>query len=1072
MIFEGMTLDDLRSHCYMIGATRSGKTNALMVIMDYLFSEQVQKKMPCSIVFIDPHGDAALELAMRIDPLDRERVLLFDPRYTPFGLNPLELPPDVSSAKDRTREEKAMLVQTQVDEMLTVLKELFGTDVKEAPRLIWIFRGALYFLYQFSDSPSFKDLHFLLTDMLKRDESGIGTLLRTSKVQEDIMSKTIEAISKLQADAFMAVINRISNFVLPADALTPRIFCAEATTVPFGEMLKPGRLSIFRLSRFYLPDNFRTLVTNSIILRLYFMIQERARELERSGMTSGARTPVFLVIDEFQNAIQMEIFQTIVSEAAKFGLYIIMAHQNISQIPDRLFETVTGNVGNIISFRLNAEDAQRVAKLLSPRDEKLPGFLAGMANWECVMRKNPVGSSGILRTYRVEVPLVHPPVRDVEAVFKFMKNEMAEYAGVYDSKKEPAYRRETTSYLAMLGLPQETPVAWAILCMLYREGPGPKDVKWVKAALYSANKWDSNLVQGEINALNDKGLIRVHVREGLFQGREPENEDEKVRSRVTYAEITGKAVGVYFSREIHGNRTGDAIHHSLISDELKRYWDLGWYTIVDYGEYNAERPDILVYKTIPDREADIVGAVDPVNWCDTPTAVEVETYPSKSAEQVLKNYEKNTGRNILFVVDSEENEKEIRRILGEDRKYNVRVNPREELAKGEGKGESAAPPPPTAPGPLDGGHEKAKERPPVTDDAYTAGLAAFLKTNQEKWEGKCGILLPSLVPFAEAARAAAMVPIDFNPIKRAYEESASASVKAPPKPLREATEWAAGMMAAGKDGEEVLDALRDSGWSMEEAYLIKETLNFAGIRGQEKERVPVAQNLKFPRNMVFDDMKERGAKERVYFPQIREIEMSKGVPDGYVLEAWKAYLKSRGELDRLALKDLPPTPTSAPSLHQPQPQVQAGEKTIGGEGRSGESPPAQAQQQAGQQRPATTSTTDAATAAAQAEAPAAVSQPAKPKQPFQEKLSEVDMEMEKLFGGEEKEKQRGIPEPERKVRESILEKLEGDPSTPVHTLTEITGVSDRQVQEYLDQMVDEGVLVRKGSFYEIRSLRI
>jgi len=196
--------------------------------------------------------------------------------------------------------------------------------------------------------------------------------------------------------------------------------------------------------------------------------------------------------------------------------------------------------------------------------------------------------------------------------------------------------------------------------------------------------------------------------------------------------------------------------------------------------------------------------------------------------------------------------------------------------------------------------------------------------------------------------------------------------------------------------------------------------------------VPVAQNLKFPRNMVFDDMKERGAKERVYFPQIREIEMSKGVPDGYVLEAWKAYLKSRGELDRLALEDLAPTPTSAPSPRQPRLQPQSGE----------------------------------------AETPAAVSQPAKPKQPFQEKLSEVDMEMEKLFGGEEKEKQRGIPEPERKVRESILEKLEGDPSTPVHTLTEITGVSDRQVQEYLDQMVDEGVLVRKGPLYEIRRLRI
>jgi flagellin-like protein len=129
-----------------------------------------------------------------------------------------------------------------------------------------------------------------------------------------------------------------SPLISAGNPLTPRIFCAERTTVPFEEMMKPGRLSIFRLSKFHLPEDFRVLITNSVILRIYFMIRERARELEGSGMSAEARTPVFLVIDEFQNASQMEVFETIVSEARKYGLYLIMAHQNPAQIPEKLFE--------------------------------------------------------------------------------------------------------------------------------------------------------------------------------------------------------------------------------------------------------------------------------------------------------------------------------------------------------------------------------------------------------------------------------------------------------------------------------------------------------------------------------------------------------------------------------------------------------------------------------------------------------------------------------------------------------------------------------------------------------------
>ena len=86
------------------------------------------------------------------------------------------------------------------------------------------------------------------------------------------------------------------------------------------------------------------MLTSAIVLRIYFMVQARARELERGGGvedgSSSQRTSVHVFIDEFQSISELGILSTILSESAKFGLYLNIAHQNISQIPDNLFDAI------------------------------------------------------------------------------------------------------------------------------------------------------------------------------------------------------------------------------------------------------------------------------------------------------------------------------------------------------------------------------------------------------------------------------------------------------------------------------------------------------------------------------------------------------------------------------------------------------------------------------------------------------------------------------------------------------------------------------------------------------------
>ena len=130
-------------------------------------------------------------------------------------------------------------------------------------------------------------------------------MLKSRKINDEIIRSTIEAISKLQKDAFAPVINRIANFVLPPQSITSRTFCARTSKLDFAEMTTPGRLTIFRITK-SLPYDFRRLISASIVMRFYFEVEKRAARLERAGEPPSARTPIILAIDEFQNISDLE----------------------------------------------------------------------------------------------------------------------------------------------------------------------------------------------------------------------------------------------------------------------------------------------------------------------------------------------------------------------------------------------------------------------------------------------------------------------------------------------------------------------------------------------------------------------------------------------------------------------------------------------------------------------------------------------------------------------------------------------------------------------------------------------
>ena len=692
-------------HALYIGSTGAGKTNALLYWMLRLF-----ERKDVALVLIDPHGDAAFDLVRTIPESERARVALIDPESVTFGLNPLSLPEGTQITN------RVQVMQTQVEELSALLSDVLNTDASTAPRLMWIFKGALYYLYTISDRPTFKDLYRILVDFISLTKETIEQMLKSRRINDEIIRSTIEAISKLQKDAFAPVINRIANFVLPPQSITSRTFCARTSKLDFAEMTTPGRLTIFRITK-ALPYDFRRLISASIVMRFYFEVEKRAARLERAGEPPTARTPIILAIDEFQNISDLKLLDTILSESRKFGLYLWMVNQNIQQIRPELYSAISGNVGSIFCFRVGTEDAARMADLIAPNSsEKVRKSLVKLPDYACVVRKRPHGDDVASKPLIFDpFPKVREPLYDVKDVIAFMKGEMEErYGGaeeatdlVYKSLKQRVEEAATSDDSSDTSRAAFMPIHWKILTMTYlKELSDDFSVEYsrLRSNLYHNFTWKTSDVQQALNDLVNTGyMTQVFVHQDyIIKGKDefgnplrvtpdPSNMDDMERSRTIVYTLTPRALDVFRIR-VGPSKMGDVKHARVMEKLLKgEFWRNGYFCVVDWGDSSLEMPDIAVIepapKTVKDKYGNDQRILNPWVWnYTTASAVEVEMSPLKNKGQVVKNYQKNKAfyKLIRFVVTSENHKEQLYQILNEEQppdpnKYWIQVMKFEEL---------------------------------------------------------------------------------------------------------------------------------------------------------------------------------------------------------------------------------------------------------------------------------------------------------------------------------------------------------------------------------------------------------
>jgi hypothetical protein len=326
---------DRATHLYVVGATGTGKTKFL----EYLIKQDIEKGNGFGV--IDPHGDLIEDvkgfLILQYSPDDPElsdKVILIDPTDPNFTVtfNPLERIPGISEAE---------LASELVGALKTIWKDSWGARMEEM--LI------NSFIALSENNMTLAELPLLLTDYYFRESVVLNIRNPVTRQYFKVFNSWTPKMRAFWAES---TLNKINAFLV--DDRIRYILSNPKSSFNMREAIDSQKIILIKLDKGKLKDS-------ADLLGSLFMAKIQMAAFSRSDLPQNKRTPFYMYIDEFQS-FASESFSVILSEARKYGLSLIMAHQSLMQIPEELRSLILGNTGIQVYFRLNRHDSQILAK--------------------------------------------------------------------------------------------------------------------------------------------------------------------------------------------------------------------------------------------------------------------------------------------------------------------------------------------------------------------------------------------------------------------------------------------------------------------------------------------------------------------------------------------------------------------------------------------------------------------------------------------------------------------------------------------------------------------------------------
>lgn len=336
-----LSTNDRRRHTYIIGQTGTGKS---VLLENLAFQDMMDGR---GFAFVDPHGDSVEALLGKVPKERVEDVIYFNPgdMTNPIGLNMFEF--DHPDQKD-------FLVQEAIN-MLYGLYDPGHTGIV-GPRLEHIFRNAALLLMSDPNGGTFIDIPKLLID-----EEFMKSKLKyvTDQTVLDFWTKEFPASQRSNeaGEVISWVVSKFGPFI-SNDAMR-NIIGQTKSGFNLRDIMDNNKILLVNLSKGKMGE------LNSKLLGIIFVMKFQVAAMGRANLPEDQRIDFSLYVDEFQN-FATESFESILSEARKYRLNLILGNQFMTQLTDKIREAIIGNVGTVISGRIGITDAEVLVKKFAP----------------------------------------------------------------------------------------------------------------------------------------------------------------------------------------------------------------------------------------------------------------------------------------------------------------------------------------------------------------------------------------------------------------------------------------------------------------------------------------------------------------------------------------------------------------------------------------------------------------------------------------------------------------------------------------------------------------------------------
>lgn len=331
-----------RRHVYVVGQTGTGKST----LLERMILQDIRGGRGCAV--LDPHGDLVQNVLARM-PMERARdvvILDFQEEEYPIGLNPLMW---------TTMAERDFIVEE-------VLSSILSRYHAETTGPIFEVHARNFLKLLMGDAPRADYVPNILDLPLLYQRKGFRRHLLAGMADPSVVDFVTEAEVNTSSEHRLPSIasyitSKFQRFT--GSRTVQRILGQSRSVLDFEKLMNEGRIVLVNLGKGRVGQISADTLCSLLLARFW------AAAMKRASVPFDERRDFTLYVDEFHN-VASATYAELLAEARKYRLGLVLANQFISQLPEAVVQSILGNVGCILSFRVGPNDAELLSKVFQP----------------------------------------------------------------------------------------------------------------------------------------------------------------------------------------------------------------------------------------------------------------------------------------------------------------------------------------------------------------------------------------------------------------------------------------------------------------------------------------------------------------------------------------------------------------------------------------------------------------------------------------------------------------------------------------------------------------------------------